>query len=429
MNRKRRHTLSNPQPGHNGMAERRTDSPYSSFTVKAFRSLLAGNTLVHIGASAQSLAIGWEMYQRTDQALYLGLIGLTLAVPMLLFTLPAGYLADAYDRRKVMMTGMLGTTLTSLALAVFSITRGSIGWMFVLLFFDATFHRLANPAWSAILPVIVPEDLFENAVKWRTTAFQLSAVVGPAVGGIIITKSVPAAYLFSAATTVVFMVLLAGMKIPESTRIPKGRIARQIAEGIRFVWSRQVILGAISLDMFAVLLGGAVYLLPVFARDIISDPPLGSSPEEVLGWLRAAPAVGSVLMALILAHLPPIRRAGRTLFMCVAAFGVATVVFGYSRSFWLSWVMLFLTGFFDNVSVVIRQTLVQLRTPNEMRGRVSAVNSVFIGSSNELGGFESGIVAHLFSPVISVVSGGIGTLLVVAAWSRLFPKLRKVDRL
>jgi len=225
------------------------------------------------------------------------------------------------------------------------------------------------------------------------------------------------------------MLLLSGMKIPESTRIPRGKVWSQIAEGIRFVWKRQVILGAISLDLFAVLLGGAVYLLPVFARDIITNPPLGSSPEEVLGWLRAAPAAGSVLMALILAHMPPMRRAGRTLFMCVAAFGLATVVFGFSRSFWLSWIMLFLTGFFDNVSVVIRQTLVQLRTPNEMRGRVSAVNSVFIGSSNELGGFESGIVAHALGPVFSVVSGGIGTLLVVAAWSRLFPKLRRVDRL
>jgi len=162
---------------------KKADSPYRAFSVAAFRSLLLGNTLVHIGASAQSLAIGWEMYQRTDQALYLGLIGLTLAVPMLLFTLPAGYLADAYDRRKVMMAGMIGTTLTSVALAVFSITRGSIGWMFALLFLDASFHRLANPAWSAILPVIVPKEMFENAVKWRTTAFQLSAVLGPGRGG------------------------------------------------------------------------------------------------------------------------------------------------------------------------------------------------------------------------------------------------------
>ncbi len=411
------------------MTSAKTDSPYIAFGVAAFRSLLLGNTLIQIGAAAQGLAIGWEMYQRTDQALFLGLIGLTQAVPMFLLTLPAGYLADAYDRRKVMIAGMLGTTLTSLALAVFSLSRGSIGWMFVLLFFDAAFHRLANPAWSAILPVIVPEHIFENAVKWRTTAFQLAAVAGPAVGGIIITWSVPAAYLFSAATTIVFMALLLRMRIPETSRIARGRVFRQIAEGIGFVWKRQIILGAISLDMFAVLLGGAVYLLPVFARDIISNPPLGSSPEEVLGWLRAAPAAGAIIMALILAHTPPLKRTGRTLFFCVSAFGAATVVFGFSRNFWLSWAMLFLTGFFDNVSVVIRQTLVQLRTPDEMRGRVSAVNSIFIGSSNELGGFESGLVAHLFSPVISVVSGGIGTLMVVAAWSRLFPGLRRVDRL
>lgn len=404
-----------------------SNSPYEAFRTPVFKSLLLGNTLVHIGAAAQSLAIGWEMYQRTDQALALGLIGLTMAVPMLIFTLPAGYLADAYDRRKVMLLGMAGTTLTSLALAAFSLLRGSIGWMYVLLFFDASFHRLANPAWSAILPLIVPEKAFENAVKWRTTAFQLSAVIGPAAGGIIITRSIQAAYLFSAATTMVFMVILAGMKIPDSKRIARGRVFSQIADGIRFVRRQQVILGAISLDMFAVLLGGAVYLLPIFARDIITNPPLGSSPEEVLGWLRAAPAAGAILMALILAHLPPIRRAGRVLFMCVAAFGIATVVFGVSRNFWLSWAMLFLTGFFDNVSVVIRQTLVQLRTPNEIRGRVSAVNSVFIGSSNELGGFESGLVAHFFGPVISVVSGGIGTLLVVAGWTRLFPRLRKVD--
>jgi len=403
------------------------NSPYEAFRTPVFKSLLLGNTLVHIGASAQSLAIGWEMYQRTDQALALGLIGLTMAIPMLLFTLPAGYLADAYDRRKVMLLGMAGTTLTSLALAAFSIMRGQIVWMYVLLFFDATFHRLANPAWSAILPLIVPVKAFENAVKWRTTAFQLSAVIGPAVGGIIITQSVPAAYVFSAATTIVFMIILARMCIPESKRISRGRVFSQIAEGIRFVRHRQLILGSISLDMFAVLLGGAVYLLPVFARDIIANPPLGSSPEEVLGWLRAAPAAGAILMALLLAHLPPIRRAGRVLFLCVGAFGLSTIVFGFSRNFWLSWAMLFLTGFFDNVSVVIRQTLVQLRTPNEMRGRVSAVNSVFIGSSNELGGFESGLVAHFFGPVISVVSGGIGTLMVVAAWTRLFPKLRKVD--
>jgi MFS family permease len=411
------------------MKDQGNHRPYSVFRIEQFRRLLFGGMLVHIGAAAQSLAIGWEMYQRTDEALALGLIGLTQAIPMLLFTLPAGYLADVFDRRNIMIAGLIGTTLTSVALAIFSITSGAIFLMYVLLFFDAAFHRLATPARIAILPVVVPEAEFETAVKWRTTLYQLTAVVGPAIGGFIITRSIAAAYLFSALTTVVYMVMLWRMKIPESTRSTRGQMLRQVAEGIRFVWKRKLILGSISLDLFAVLLGGAVYLLPIFARDIITSPPFGLTPEEVLGWLRAAPAAGAIVMALILAHLPPLKRAGRTLFLCVAAFGLATIVFGLSKSFWLSFAMLFLTGFFDNVSVVIRHTLVQLRTPNEMRGRVSAVNFIFIGASNELGGFESGLVAHFLGPVISVVSGGIGTLLVVLGWTRLFPGLRKVRQL
>ena len=403
--------------------------PYGVFRLPGFRKLLLGGVFVHIGTAAQSLAIGWEMYQRTDQALMLGLIGLVQAVPMLLFTLPAGYLADVFDRRMVMITGLAGTTLTSLALAVFSWRSGSIGWMYALLFMDATFHRIATPARTAILPLLVPEDSFESAVKWRTTLFHLAAVAGPAIGGFIIAWSIPSAYLFSAATTVAYILLLLSMCIPDAPRSHRGQMIKQVMEGIRFVWNRKLILGSISLDLFAVFLGGAVYLLPIFARDIISNPPLGFSAEQVLGWLRAAPAAGSIAMALILAHRPPMRKAGRSLFTAVAAFGVATVVFGLSRNFWLSWAMLFLTGFFDNISVVIRQTLVQLRTPNHMRGRVSAVNFLFIGSSNELGGFESGLVAQLFSPVISVISGGIGTLLVVATWLKIFPGLRKVRHL
>ncbi len=407
----------------------RNHNPYGVFRIPAFRSLILGGVLVHIGTAAQSLAIGWEMYQRTDQALMLGLIGLTQAVPMLLFTLPAGYLADVFNRRTVMLAGMIGTTLTSVALAIFSFTSGAIIWMYLLLFFDATFHRIASPSRTALLPLLVPEEQFESSVKWRTTLFHLSAVIGPAVGGFIITRSIAAAYLFSAFTTVIYIFLLRRINVPDAPKSHRGEIVKQVIEGIRFVWKRKVILGSVSLDLFAVFLGGAVYLLPIFARDIIADPPFGLTPEEVLGWLRAAPAAGAIAMALILAHLPPMKRAGRALFLSVAAFGLATIVFGLSRSFWLSWIMLFLTGFFDNISVVVRHTLVQLRTPNRMRGRVSAVNSIFIGSSNELGGFESGLVAHLFSPVISVISGGIGTIIVVASWLKLFPKLRKIDSL
>jgi MFS family permease len=203
----------------------------------------------------------------------------------------------------------------------------------------------------------------------------------------------------------------------------------QLREGLSFVWGQKIILGAVSLDMFAVLLGGAVYLLPIFARDILTQRPFGMGPEQALGWLRAAPALGAVLMALLLTHRPPMERAGRSMLLSVAAFGAATIAFGLSRSFWLSFGMLFLTGLFDNVSVVVRHTLVQLRTPNELRGRVSAVNSMFIGSSNELGGFESGLAAKWFGPVVSVVSGGIGTLVVTGLWARLFPGLWRFGRL
>ena len=403
--------------------------PYEAFRIPAFKRFVFARVLIMIGTSAQSLAIGWEMYQRTDQAIALGYIGLTQAIPMLLFTLPAGYLADVFDRRRIVVFGLLGSTATSFSLAVFSFNHGSIPWMYVLLFFDATFNKLMGPAATAMLPQLVPRELFENAVKWRTTLFHLSAVIGPAIGGIIISSSVPAAYLFSASTTVVFIFVLVGLELMNDERSAPGQPVEQVKEGLKFVWRRKLVLGAISLDLFAVLLGGAVYLLPVFVKDILPANSFGLSPEKMLGWLRAAPAAGSITMALILAHMPPMKKAGQAMFWAVAGFGAATIVFGFSKSFALSWAMLFLTGFFDNISVVVRHTLVQLSTPNEMRGRVSAVNSVFIGSSNELGGFESGLVAQWFGPVASVVSGGIGTLLVVAMWAGLFPGIRKFGNL
>lgn len=402
--------------------------PYAAFRVPGFVRLFVGGLLIHIGTAAQSVAIGWEIYSRTDSAMMLGLVGLTQALPMILLTLPAGYLADIYDRRRIMAIGLVGTTLTSIGLLAFSLAQGSIPLMFLLLFMDAAFHRIAGPAGSALIPQLVPAAALENAIKWRTSLFHVSSVVGPAIGGVIVAWRTPAAYAFSALTTAVFIIMLLGLQVPEGRRSRPGRMVAQVLEGMRFVWHQKLILGTVSLDMFAVLLGGTVYLLPVFARDLL-DAPWGMGPEQALGLLLAAPAAGSVAMAVLLAHRPPLQRAGRSMLLAVAAFGVATIIFGFSRSFWLSLVMLFLTGFFDNISMVVRHTLVQLRTPNELRGRVSAVNSIFIGASNELGGFESGLVAHFFNPVVSVVSGGIGTLLVVATWSRLFPGLRRFGRL
>ena len=382
-----------------------------------------------IGTSGQSLAIGWEIYTRTDEAFALGLVGLVQAIPMLVLTLPAGYLADVFDRRKLMIVSMLLTSATSLGLAAFSYFEGSIAIMYTLLFLDSCALRLGWPARSALLPLLVPRDVFENAVKWRTSLTQISGVIGPAVSGFVIAWSLPAAYVISAASTIVFIFVLLSIHVPRGTRAKRGQMLKQVADGIGFVWRKKMLLGAISLDMFGVLLGGAVYLLPIFARDIIDLSGAGLSPEQALGWLRAAPAAGAIVTALILAHTRPMRRSGRTMLLAVSGFGAATIVFGISRNFWLSMAMLALTGALDNISVVIRHTLVQLSTPNEMRGRVSAVNTMFISSSNELGGFESGAVASLFGPVISVVSGGVGTLLIVLVWAGLFPDLRKAGLL
>ena len=403
--------------------------PYSALRIGLFRNYLIASSLVSMGTAAQGLAIGWEVYDRTGEALSLGLVGLVQAIPMLLFTLPAGYLADVYDRRKLMMLSLAGATLTSLGLAAFSYHELSVNWMYGLLFLDATMLRMGGPARSAIMPLLVPEEEFENAVKWRTSLQQITGIGGPALGGFIIAYNIQAAYVLSAGSSLAFIVFLFGMQLPTAARSARGQMIEQVAEGLRFVWNKKILLGASSLDLFAVLLGGAVYLLPIFAREIVDLAPVGLEPEEALGWLRAAPAAGACVMALLMAHLPPMQKAGRTLLLCVAGFGAATIVFGLSQNFWLSMAMLALTGAFDNVSMVVRHVVSQMSTPNHMRGRVSAVNSIFIGSSNEIGGFESGLVAQLYNPVVSVVSGGIGTLVVVLAWSGLFPSLRTLGSL
>jgi MFS family permease len=403
--------------------------PYSALRVPLFRRYLIISYLVNMGTAGQGLAIGWEIYARTDEAFALGMVGLVQAVPMLLFTLPAGYLADVFDRRKLMMLSLGGATLTSIALAVCSWYQAPIFWMYTILFLDSLFLRLGWPARAAIMPLLVPTPIFENAIKWRTMFQQISGIAGPALGGLIIAFSIQAAYLLSALSSAVFIVFLFFMALPDAPRSPRGNMMGQVAEGLRFVWRTKLVLGATTLDMFAVLFGGAVYLLPIFARDIIDLRGVDISAEAALGWLRAAPAVGAFIAALLLAYLPPMQRAGRMLLICVTGFGVATIGFGLTNNLWLAMTMLALTGAFDNVSMVIRHVVLQMSTPNEMRGRVSAVNAIFISSSNELGGAESGTVAHFFTPVISVISGGIGTLVVVATWTGLFPSLGRLGPL
>ncbi|MYF91405.1 MAG: MFS transporter [Gemmatimonadetes bacterium] len=403
--------------------------PYSSLRVPLFRRYLIASSLVRMGTAAQGLAIAWEVYDRTGQALSLGMVGLVQAIPMLLLTLPAGYLADVFDRRKLMMLSLAGATLASLGLAVFSWYQMPTYWMYVLLFLDSSFLRLGWPAQRAIAPLLVPDALFENAAKWSTSLQQIIGIAGPAIGGFVIAFNLQVAYVLSAISSAAFILFLSTMILPPAPRIQGGNMFAQIAVGLRFVRDQPLLLGAISLDLFAVLLGGAVYLLPIFAREIIDLSSVGLAPEAALGWLVAAPAIGATITALAIAHLPPIRRAGKTLLWCVAGFGVATILFGLSQNFWFSLLMLALTGAFDNVSMVIRRVISQMGTPNEMRGRVQAGSAIFVGASNEIGGFESGLVAQLFNPVFSVVSGGIGTLLVVATWTGLFPSLRNLGSL
>lgn len=376
-----------------------------------------------LGTQAQAVALSWEIYERTNDPFALGLVGLIKGIPMILFTLPGGVIADRFNRRWIMMICLVGATLTSLGLAWVSWGGGPVWALFLLLFVDSSFMRLTSPAGSSLMPLLLPRQLLENGVKWSSNVFQITSLAGPALGGFILSWNLQATYLVCAATSVVFILLLLRMHVPEQEKAARQHWMTEAFEGVRFVWSRKVLLGTVSLDLFAVLFGGAVYLLPIFARDIL-PPVFGMTPQQMLGCLNAAPAAGALAMGILVAHLPPFRRAGRAMLLGVAGFGLVTIIFGISRNFWLSWAVLFLGGACDNISVVVRHTLVNIVTPDHMRGRVTAVNSIFIGSSNELGGFESGLVAKFFSPVISVVSGGIATLLVVGAWAGLFPRLR-----
>ncbi len=374
------------------------------------------------------VALGWELYERTHSALALGLVGLATALPVVILALPAGHLADRMDRKKILIWAQVEFILAGLALAALSYWRGPVALVYAVLLTRGAAQAYNNPARQALLPRLVPTEIFGNAVTWASSAFQIAAVVGPGLGGITIALEGGATgtYIISTVLTVIYLIALTQIRAsggvsPEAEGRPREKMTLEsLAAGMRFVRDTKVILAAITLDLFAVLLGGATALLPIFAKDILHVGPDG------LGWLRAAPSVGALMTALTIAHRPTMRRTGPTLLFAVAGFGAATVVFGLSRSFWLSLVMLFVLGALDGISMIIRSTLVQLRTPDEMRGRVSAVNSVFIDMSNELGGFESGALAALVGPVTAVVVGGVGTLVVVASVAAAWPELRRL---
>ena len=402
-----------------------SESPYAVLRHRDFSLYLTARFIAALGQQMLTVAVGWELYERTHLSLALGMVGLTQMVPMLLLILPAGHVADNYDRKRTILGMVFLATLSSTGLALISALQGHVLWIYGCLFAAGVARTFLWPASQAFLPQLVPRRIFSRAVTWNTGAFHLSSVLGPAAGGALIalTHKAVVVYAINAAATLVCLALIALVRSRQAV-IPRAEMSlASLLAGFKFVYGTKIILGTITLDLFAVLLGGATALLPVYAKDILGAGPNG------LGVLQAALPLGSVVSAFYLAHRSPLQRAGRALIRAVAAFGVATIAFGLSRWFWLSFAMLFICGAVDNVSVVVRHTLVQLLTPDEMRGRVSAVNSLFIGTSNELGGFESGLVAQLFGPVISVVSGGVGTILVVIATALNWPEIRKYGRL
>ena len=401
------------------------ENPYDVLRNRDLLLYLTGRFVASLGQQMLTVAVGWELYERTNSALALGLVGLTQMVPMVLFTLPAGHVADNHDRKRIILVTTFIIGCASVGLTLISSMKADVFWIYFCLFAAGTARTFLWPASSAFLPHLVSRQQFSKAVTWSSGSFQLSSVVGPAVGGAIIAWTHRAAPVYAANAAASFVCLLLMGLVHRSHVIAlKERMnLRSLIVGFRFVFANRIILGTITLDLFAVLLGGATALLPVYAKDILQAGPAG------LGLLQAALPSGSLLCALVLAHRPPLQQAGRTLLWAVAIFGLATIAFGVSRWFWLSFAMLFVCGAVDNISVVVRHTLVQLLTPDEKRGRVSAVNSLFIGTSNELGGFESGTVAHWFGPIFSVVSGGIGTVVVVFAVALIWPEIRKYGRL
>jgi MFS family permease len=400
---------------------------YAALRERDFQRFLAGHLVSVLGVQMQTVAVGWQLYEQTSSAMALGMVGLVQVIPMIGLALPAGQLADRFDRRKILMIATTLAILSSLGLMLVSARGGGVALIYSLLFLSGAARAFQGPARSSLMPQLVPISIFGNAVRWAVSGFELSSMIGPALGGGLIAwmNGATAVYGGAAFASVFYFIMLATLTkrsyVAESTKSSasgKGPNLKTLVAGFDYVWKTGGLLAAISLDLFAVLFGGAVALLPVYAKDILQVGPTG------LGWMQAAPSLGAVVTALITTHLPPLKRAGRSLLLSVMGFGVATIIFGLSRNFWLSLVMLFLTGAFDNISVVIRHTLVTLLTPDEMRGRVSAVNGMFISASNELGRFESGSVAYFFGPVFSVFSGGVGTLIVVALVARLSPQLR-----
>lgn len=399
--------------------------PYAPLRHRDFRLLEVGRFITTFGSEMLTFAIGWELWIRTNSALALGMVGLVQVVPILILSLPAGHVADQHNRRRIVVITEIGLAFCSLGLAALSFFQGPL-WLVYTCLLGIGFARAFNdPASSTLLPETIPPELFSQAASWNSSVWQFGSITGPAIGGVIVAiwNRVDVIYVFDAVAALTFAILVSQIHGRILPLARKSATLDSLKEGIRFMRDTKVILAAITLDMFAVLFGGAVALLPIYATNILHVGAQG------LGIMRAAPSIGAIIMAFALAHLPPMKNAGRTLLIAVTGFGIATIAFGLSTSFWLSVLMLALLGGLDNISVVIRATLMLVYAPDEMRGRVSSVNNIFIATSNEMGAFESGLTAALFGPVLSVVGGGIGTLLVVISVARIWPEMRRLKTL
>lgn len=437
--------------------------PYAALRHTAYRRYLTGTFCANVGRQMTSVAVAWQIYQWTHSATALGLVGLLNVIPLLVCSLPAGALADRFDRKRII-------TLTTATLAVLSLllacvaffhdaipriplldtinaglrrvalvfeqqtdpgaldfTHPALPLVYLILFAMGVVRILGWPARSAIIPQLVPPAVLSNTMTWNSSAFEIATMVGPAIGGFLIAwAGFPVVYALDALFAVALVALLTRVHVPAAAgpAVAVGkRSLRTLLAGAEFIWSKKVVLAASGLDMFAVLLGGAVALLPIYADEILHVGPIG------LGWLRGAPSIGAFGMAMWIAHRRPMQRPGGMLLWSVAGFGVAVVVFGLSHWFWLSFIALLATGVFDNVSVVVRHSLVQLLTPNHLRGRVTSVNQIFVGSSNEIGTLRAGLMSALIGPVGAVVWGGLGTILTVLIIARGVPQLQRVPPL
>ncbi len=399
--------------------------PYAALRVPDFRRILICHATSTIAREGQMVVVGWQVYEHTRDPLSLGLIGLAEALPFIAVALLAGHAADRVNRRLLAILGNLGLLVSAVALLLYTIFPTAAGagrvWpIYLIIALSAVARSFTRPAMTALSADVIPRELFANSIAWRSSTWQFAAVIGPALGGLLYGFAGPiAAYavvaaMFATALISILFVAYSGSRPPELSEMT---IGESLQIGLKFVWKQPVVLGAMSLDLFSVLFGGATALLPIFAKMLRTGP-------EGLGLLRAAPAIGSVVMGVGIAHRPALKRAGTTLFISVAAFGLCIIAFALSTNFLLSVGLLVLSGAADNVSVVIRGTLIQTMTPAHLLGRVSSVNQIFIGSSNEIGAFESGLAARLMGTVPSVIFGGTMTLLVVAIAVWCAPRLR-----